>query len=80
MVAAGLLRTRSALGIPDFELLVDRWSQQVQLPWDPMDASSVADAVCLLLSDLARPITGEVLHVDGGFHAMATCLGCGSPR
>ena len=80
LVAAGPLRTRAASGIPDFELLVDRWSQQAPLPWDPMDASSVADAVCFLLSDLARSITGEVLHVDGGFHAMATCLGSGSPR
>jgi len=34
----------------------------------------VADAVCFLLSDMARSITGEVLHVDGGYHAMAAPL------
>ena len=34
----------------------------------------VAGAVCFLLSDLARAITGEILHVDGGFHAMGTPL------
>jgi NAD(P)-dependent dehydrogenase (short-subunit alcohol dehydrogenase family) len=34
----------------------------------------VAGAVCFLLSDLARGITGEILHVDGGFHAMGTPL------
>ena len=28
--------------------------------------------MCFLLSDLARAITGEILHVDGGFHAMGT--------
>jgi enoyl ACP reductase len=74
LVAAGPLRTRAASGILDFEVLVDSWSRQAPLPWDPTDASSVADAVCFLLSDLSRSITGEVLHVDGGFHAMATCL------
>lgn len=74
LVAAGPLRTRAASGILDFEVLVDSWSRQTPLPWDPTDASSVADAVCFLLSDLSRSITGEVLHVDGGFHAMATCL------
>ena len=74
LVAAGPLRTRAALGIPDFEVLVDRWSRQAPLAWDASDPSAVADTICFLLSDLARAITGEVLHVDGGFHAMATCL------
>ncbi len=74
LVAAGPLRTRAASGIPEFEVLVERWNRQAPLPWDPTDASPVADAVCFLLSDLARAITGEVLHVDGGVHAMATCL------
>lgn len=74
LVAAGPLRTRAASGIPDFEVLVDSWDRQAPLLWDPTDASGVADAVCFLLSDLARSITGEILHVDGGFHAMATCL------
>ncbi len=74
LVAAGPLRTRAASGIPDFEVLVDSWSRQAPLAWDPTDTSAVADAVCFLLSDLARAITGEVLHVDGGAHAMATCL------
>ena len=74
LVAAGPLRTRAASGIPGFEVLVDRWDRQAPLAWDPADGSAVADAVCFLLSDLARAITGEVLHVDGGMHAMATCL------
>jgi enoyl-[acyl-carrier protein] reductase I len=75
LVAAGPLRTRAASGIPDFEVLVESWEGQEPLVWDPTDPSGVADAVCFLLSDLARSITGEVLHVDGGFHAMATRLG-----
>ena len=40
--------------------------------WD--DPAPVADAVCFLLSDLARGISGEILHVDGGFHAMGAPL------
>jgi enoyl-[acyl-carrier protein] reductase I len=74
LVAAGPLRTTAASGIPDFEVLVESWAHQAPLRWDPTDGSVVADAVCFLLSDLARAITGEVLHVDGGFHAMATWL------
>ena len=74
LVAAGPLRTRASSGIPDFEVLVNSWELQAPLVWDPTDASGVADAVCFLFSDYARSITGEVLHVDGGFNAMATHL------
>jgi enoyl ACP reductase len=70
LVAAGPLHTRAAGGIPGFDLLLDAWEDRAPLGWDPHDASPVADAVCFLLSDFARAITGEVLHVDGGFHAM----------
>lgn len=74
LVAGGPLRTRAASGIPDFQVLVDAWDRQAPLAWDPTDASPVAEAVCFLLSDAARAITGEVLHVDGGFHAIATSI------
>lgn len=72
LVAAGPLRTKAASGIPDFRVLEEAWERQAPLEWDSTDASVVADAVCFLLSDASRAITGEVLHVDGGFHAMAT--------
>ena len=36
------------------------------------DPAPVAAAILFLLSDMARAITGEILHVDGGFHAMGT--------
>lgn len=74
LVAAGPLRTRAGNAIPDFPLLLDAWSSTAPLPWDPDDPGPVADTVAFLFSGLARAITGEVLHVDGGYHAMATAL------
>jgi enoyl-[acyl-carrier protein] reductase I len=72
LVAAGPLVTRAASGIPRFELLTDAWEKTAPMKWDPADAAPVADVACFLMSDLARAITGEIIHVDGGFHAMAT--------
>jgi enoyl-[acyl-carrier protein] reductase I len=66
-VAAGPLETMAARSIPGFEGLKRSWARQAPLGWDPADADPVADAVLFLLSDMARAITGEVLHVDGGF-------------
>ena len=71
LVAAGPLSTRAALGIPNFSLLTEAWDTTSPLAWSSTDASPVADVVCFLLSDFARAITGELLHVDGGYHAMA---------
>ena len=74
LVAAGPLHTRAAGGIPEFDRLVDAFETTAPLGWDPRDPAPVADAVCFLLSDWGRAITAEVLHVDGGFHAMAAPL------
>lgn len=74
LIAAGPLHTRAASGIPGFSLLLDAWDRQAPLGWDPTDASPVADAACFLLSDQSRSTTGEILHVDAGFHAIATTL------
>jgi len=70
LVAAGPLGTVAARGIPGFEELAEMWTRQAPIGWDGEDAGPVADAVLFLLSDLARGITGEIMHVDGGFHAM----------
>ncbi len=74
LVAAGPLHTRAAGGIPDFDRLLSAWDSGAPIHWDARDPAPVADAACFLLSDLARAITGEILHVDGGYHAMAAAL------
>lgn len=74
LIAAGPLRTRAASGIPAFALLEQAWTTTAPLVWDPTDASPIADVACFLLSDAARVITGEVLHADAGYHAMAAPL------
>jgi meromycolic acid enoyl-[acyl-carrier-protein] reductase len=74
LVAAGPLHTRAAAGIPEFERLTEAWAERSPMPWDPSDAGPVADTVCFLLSDLGRGVTGEIVHVDGGYHAMAAGL------
>lgn len=74
LVSAGPLKTIAAGGIPGFERLADAWGKQAPLGWDVKDPGPVADAVCFLLSDASRAISGEILHVDGGFHAMGTAL------
>jgi meromycolic acid enoyl-[acyl-carrier-protein] reductase len=70
LVSAGPLGTVAARGIPGFEDLASLWPRQAPLGWDIEDPSPVAAAICFLLSDYARGITGEILHVDGGFHAV----------
>ncbi|MGD0197820.1 MAG: enoyl-ACP reductase FabI [Solirubrobacteraceae bacterium] len=70
LVAAGPIETIAAGGIPDFESLAGLWRDRAPLGWDTRDAGPVAATVCFLLSDFSRAITGEIIHVDGGFHAM----------
>ncbi|MET0768681.1 MAG: SDR family oxidoreductase, partial [Solirubrobacteraceae bacterium] len=70
LVSAGPIGTIAARGIPGFSQLADLWEQQAPLKWSTDDAAPVAGAVTFLFSDLARMVTGEILHVDGGFHAM----------
>jgi enoyl-[acyl-carrier protein] reductase I len=70
LVSAGPLGTVAARGIPGFETLADLWRVQAPLGWNIEDPGPVADTICFLLSDLARGISGEIVHVDGGFHAV----------
>jgi enoyl ACP reductase len=73
-IAAGPLRTVAAKGIPGFDRFIDLWERRAPLGWDPADPSPVAGAAAFLFSDRSRGITGEILHVDGGYHAMGADL------
>src|SRR5262245_14600878 len=69
-LSAGPLRTIAGKGIPGFQELADGWGDRAPLGWNPTDATPVADTIAFLLSDLSRGITGELVHVDGGYHAI----------
>lgn len=70
LVSAGPVRTAAAGGVPGFSDLADAWADSAPLGWNADDPGPVADTVAFLLSDLSRGISGEIIHVDGGFHAV----------
>lgn len=70
LVAAGPVRTMAAKSIPSFAAFEDTWGGRAPLGWDVNDAEPVARACVALLSDWFPMTTGELLHVDGGVHAM----------
>jgi meromycolic acid enoyl-[acyl-carrier-protein] reductase len=69
-VSAGPLRTVAAKSIPGFDDLATAWERKAPLGWDTTDPEPVARAVSFLLSDWSAAITGEIVHVDGGYHAI----------
>ena len=69
LVAAGPVKTMAAKSIPGFRKFEDVWDGRSPLGWDVNDSSAVAKACVVLLSDWFPSTTGEVIHVDGGFHA-----------
>jgi enoyl ACP reductase len=73
-VSAGPLKTMAGKGIPGFEQIADAWARRAPLGWDVADPTPVGRAIAFLFSDLSAGITGELIHVDGGFHAMGTDL------
>jgi enoyl-[acyl-carrier protein] reductase I len=69
LVAAGPVKTMAAKSIPGFSVFEDVWDTRAPLGWDVKDSSAVAKACVALLSDWFPATTGEVVHVDGGYHA-----------
>ena len=69
LVAAGPLKTMAAKSIEGFDSF-DDWGRRAPLGWDLTDTEPVARVVCSLLSDWMPAITGEIIHVDGGAHAI----------
>ena len=70
LVAAGPIRTMAAKSIPGFEQFEEAWGSRAPLGWDVNDPEPAAKACVALLSDWFPATTGEIVHVDGGFHAM----------
>lgn len=70
LVAAGPLRTIAARSIAGFSRFEDAWSRRAPIGWDVGDPEPVARVICALLSDWTPAVTGEIVHCDGGAHAM----------
>jgi enoyl-[acyl-carrier protein] reductase I len=70
LVRAGPIKSLAAKAIPGFEDLESMWNDRSPLGWDEKDQEPTAKAICALLSDLFPATTGEIVHVDGGYHAM----------
>lgn len=70
LVAAGPIRTMAAKSIPGFAKFEDAWVERAPLGWSINDSSAVAKACVALLSDWFPMTTGEIVHVDGGYHAV----------
>jgi len=71
LVAAGPLATIAAKSIPGFVQFDGLWEIRAPLGWDTSNAEPVAKMACVLMSDFALATSGEIVHVDGGFHAVA---------
>lgn len=70
LVAAGPIRTMAAKSIPGFEQFESVWAERAPLGWDVNDPEPAARAAVALMSDWFPATTGEILHVDGGLHAV----------
>jgi meromycolic acid enoyl-[acyl-carrier-protein] reductase len=71
-ISAGPIRTMAGKSIPGFDQIADTWTRRAPLGWSMTDATPVGEMACFLLSDWSRMTTGELIHVDGGYHAMGT--------
>jgi len=72
LVSAGPLRTMAARSIPGFEQFEDEWTKRAPLGWQLADPEPAARACLALLSDWFPATTGEIVHVDGGYHAVGS--------
>ncbi|MEY9837700.1 enoyl-ACP reductase FabI [Streptacidiphilus sp. EB103A] len=70
LVSAGPLKSMAAKSIPGFDTLADTWNGRSPLPWDVTDPEPAGRGVVALLSDWFPKTTGEIVHVDGGLHAI----------
>ena len=72
LVAAGPLRTIAASAIGSFPSFERTWQERAPLGWDIDNTEAIARTICALWSDWLPAVTGEVIHVDGGAHAVGS--------
>ena len=70
LIAAGPISTMAAKSIPGFDEFKSVWDARAPLAWDISDPIPAAKGAVALLSDFFPKTTGEIIHVDGGVHAM----------
>jgi enoyl-[acyl-carrier protein] reductase I len=70
LVAAGPLRSMAMKSIPGSVQFEEAWEGRAPLGWSVTDTEPAGKAVVALLSDWFPATTGEIVHVDGGFHAV----------
>lgn len=78
-VSAGPLGTVAAKSIPGFDRFREVWNERAPLQWDETNPEPVARMACVLMSDWTPMTTGEIVHVDAGFHAVAAGRGEATP-
>lgn len=80
LIAAGPVQTMAARSIDGFNAYDWVWSERAPLHWDPRDPEPVAKVVCALFSDWMPAVTGEIIHVDGGVHAIGASTPTGDAK
>ncbi|HEY0699731.1 MAG TPA: SDR family oxidoreductase, partial [Micromonospora sp.] len=60
----------AAKSIPGFEQFEHAWADRAPLGWKLTDQEPAARAGLALLSDWFPATTGDIIHVDGGYHAI----------
>jgi meromycolic acid enoyl-[acyl-carrier-protein] reductase len=70
LISAGPLKTLAAKAIPGFDMFEGEWRKRAPIGWDLYDMEPTARTIVALLSDFMPKTTGEIVHVDGGYHAM----------
>ena len=72
LIAAGPIKTMAAKSIPGFQEFEDVWNTKAPLVWDVADPVPAAQGAVALLSPFFPKTTGEIIHVDGGVHAIGS--------
>ncbi|HEX6667561.1 MAG TPA: enoyl-ACP reductase FabI [Solirubrobacterales bacterium] len=75
LIASGPVRSAASGGFSGFGATTEAWDRTAPLGWDARDTGPIAGAACFLFSEWSSAISGEIVHVDGGFHAMALAAG-----